>query len=273
MDALVTGDAVVLDLRRAEPASRALAFGLDLVVLVVAFLGLGALLTRVVVETDDAIAAAVGIVLAVLVFVVVPITVETLTRGRSLGKAALGLRVVRTDGGPIRFRQALARGLSGFVIDFGVFSLFTGAIGLISALVSPIGQRVGDRLAGTVVIRERGRVSHAPVVVMPPPLAAWAAGLQLSGLPDPLALEVRRFVQRVDELDPAARARVAVDLAGRVAACVGPPPPPGTPPEPYLHAVLAERRRREEARLAGRPLRTAPPLPAATTAGDFTLPR
>lgn len=272
MDALVTGDAVVLDLRRAEPATRALAFAIDLAVMVVALLALGALLWRVVFETDDAIAAAVGIVLTVLVFVVYPITVETLTRGRSLGKAALGLRVVRTDGGPIRFRQALARGLAGFVVDFGVFSLFTGVVALVSALVSPFGQRVGDRLAGTVVIRERERVARAPVIRMPPPLAAWAADLQLSGLPDPLALEARRFVQRVGELDPAARARVAVELAGRVAACVGPPPPPGTPPEPYLHAVLAERRRREEARLSGRPLPTPAP-PAATAAGDFTLPR
>jgi uncharacterized RDD family membrane protein YckC len=286
MSEIVTGDAVVLDLGRAEPASRAVAFALDVAVMAVAYLLLLAVLVTSLTDVDGALAAGVALSLLVLVFVVYPVTVETLTRGRSLGKAAVGLRVVRTDGGPIRFRQALVRGLAGFVVDFGVFSFFTGAIGLISALTSAHGQRVGDRLAGTVVVRERLPVTVGAPIVMPPPLATWARGLELTALPDDLALAARQFLVRAARLDGVARVRLAGDLATRVAAHVGPPPPPGTPPEPYLAAVLSERRRRDEVRLATRtrygpvaaapPPRPGPPAPQPTPppgATGFALPR
>ena len=286
MSDVVTGDAVVLDLGRAEPASRAVAFALDVVVLVIAYVLLLTLVLSSLLEVDDSLAAGAALSLVVLVFVGYPVTVETLTRGRSLGKAAVGLRVVRTDGGPIRFRQALVRGLTGFVVDFGVFSLFTGAVGLISALTSAHGQRVGDRLAGTVVVRDRLPVAVGAPIVMPPPLAAWAGGLVLTALPDDVALTVRQFLVRADRLDGGARARLAGDLATRVAAHVSPPPPTGTPAEPYLAAVLAERRRREELRLASRarygpwtpppppPGGPAPPAPQAPSGGTgFALPR
>lgn len=287
MGDVVTGDAVVLDLGRAEPASRAVAFAVDLAIMAAAYLLLLALLFTALQEVDTALAAAVALSLLVLVFVAYPVTVETLTRGRSPGKAAVGLRVVRTDGGPIRFRQALVRGLAGFVVDFGVFSLFTGAVGLVSALVSTTGQRVGDRLAGTVVVRDRMPVTVGAPILMPPPLAGWAGSLVLTALPDDLALTVRQFLVRAARFDAAARGRLAVDLAARVAAHVTPPPPPGTPPEPYLAAVLAERRRRDELRLATRarlgawpaaaPARRAVPAPPdpppPTGRSGFAVPR
>ena len=57
------------------------------------------------------------IIEVVLVFAGYPILMEWLTRGRTLGKIWLGLRVVRDDGGPIGFRQALVRGLAGLLIE------------------------------------------------------------------------------------------------------------------------------------------------------------
>ena len=53
----------------------------------------------------------------VLVLVGLPTLVETLTRGRSLGKIAAGLRVVRDDGGPVRFRHSFVRSLF-MLVDF-----------------------------------------------------------------------------------------------------------------------------------------------------------
>src|SRR6185503_10164306 len=97
--------------------------------------------------------------------------------GRSLGKMAMGLRVVSDDGGPERFRQALFRALAG-VIEIW---MFTGGPAVICSLVSAKGKRIGDVFAGTVVISERApRMSPPPP--MPPQLAWWAATLQLSGL-------------------------------------------------------------------------------------------
>ncbi|MBV9314658.1 MAG: RDD family protein [Pseudonocardia sp.] len=275
MNDLVTGDAVVLELSLAKLPSRALAFAIDLAVMCAGFLvlliGTVASLTSV----DEALAAAVVLVLWLLVFVGYPVIVETLSRGRSLGKMALGLRVVREDGGPIRFRHALTRGLAGFVVDFGVFSFFTGAVGLIASLASERGRRVGDMLAGTVVVRERVPTSSVGVVPMPAPLAGWAAFLELSRLPDSLAMSVRQFLQRAHQFDPQVRDRLGESLAGRVASLVSPPAPPGTPAWAYLAAVLAERRRREADRLtagAAPATRPAVVVPAQRTASPRYLP-
>jgi len=257
---LVTGEAVALDLRPAALPSRVVAAAIDalgqLLVLGVA----GVLATAASFEVSDAAAQALGIVLLVLVLIVYPVTFETLLRGRTPGKAAMGLRVVRDDGGPIGFRQALARGLAGAFLERPGISLFFA--GVITSLLNPQGKRLGDLLAGTVVVRERVAVQGGSVAMMPPALAGWAAQLDLSGVGNDLALSVRQFVSRADSLTPAAREELGARLVGAVTAAVG-PAPEGAPGWAVLSAVLAERRRREELRLAPRPQGSAPAAPAA----------
>ncbi|WP_028923508.1 RDD family protein [Pseudonocardia acaciae] len=264
MSDLVTGDAVVLELRLAKLPSRALAFVLDLLVMATMFGIVLAMTFALLPSVDGTLQAAVVIALLIIVFVGYPVTWETLTRGRSLGKLALGLRVVREDGGPISFRHALARGLAGLIIDFGGFSGFTGAVAVVSSLVSPRGRRLGDMLAGTVVVRERQPTPDPLYLAMPPYLEPWAEALDLSRLPDALALHARQFLSRTHELDPAHRATLGNSLAHQVFAHVSPPPPHGTPAEEYLAAVLVTRRRRAEATLAARqpPAPPSPPQPA-----------
>jgi hypothetical protein len=79
--------------------------------------------------------------------------------------------------------------------------------------------------------------------MMPPPLAGWAAGLDLSGISDDLALQMRHFLGRARDLSPQARAALEHQLADTAVARVG-APPPGTPAWAVISAVLAERRRR-----------------------------
>jgi uncharacterized RDD family membrane protein YckC len=251
---LVTGEAVVLELRLAKLASRLLSVLIDLAVqLVLLFVGL-AIIGGVADSADDAAAAAIVLVFLVSVIVGYPVVFETLSRGRTLGKLALGLRVVREDGGPIRFRHALVRALAA-VIEIWITA---GAVALVVSLASSQGKRLGDFLAGTVVVRERVPKGSAAVVTMPPQLAWWASGLDLSRLPDDLALAARQFLSRSRELAPEIRESMGARLAASVAACTNPPAPPGVPAWAYLSAVLAERRRRETARLGayGQP---APP--------------
>ena len=259
-DALVTGDAVVLELRLAKLASRGLALGIDLAVqLSVLFAGVlvvGGLLG----SADAALSAAIGLTFYVAVIVGYPVAMETATRGRSLGKLAFGLRVVREDGGPVRFRHAFVRALLGVVEIWLSF----GSIALIASLASRQGRRLGDYLAGTLVVRERVPAAGHPLAPMPPPLAGWATGLDLSRLPDDLALAARQFLTRAGELSPGAREDMGSRIANAVAAVTAPAPPPGTPPWAFLAAVLAERRRRELARMgvpAAPPPYGAPPPP------------
>lgn len=245
MSDLVVGEAVVLELRLAKLASRSLAIAIDLAVQV--SLLIAGLIYVVIVSSpvDEALFAAIVLVFYVAVILGYPVAFETLTRGRSLGKLALGLRVVREDGGPIRFRHAFVRGLLGVV----EFWLTFGAVALITSLASVRGKRLGDFLAGTVVIRERVPAQGAPVAAMPPQLAGWAAGLDLSRVPDDLALAARQYLSRARDMTPEVRDAMGGRLAGAVAAVTSPPPPPGVPAWAFLAAVLAERRRRESARL------------------------
>ena len=246
MSELVTGEGVVLDLRVARLPTRALGFTIDAAVLVGLAIGVSFVLGATIDAADPALAATLGLVGLVAVLVGIPVTVETLSRGRSLGKLALGLRVVRDDGGPVGFRHALARGLAGFFVDFW---LTLGAGAVICSILSKDGKRIGDLLAGTVVVKERTPARILPLPPMPPPLAVWAPSLELSRLPDDLALAVRTYLTRGGDLAPGSRDAMGERLAQAVASYVSPAPPSGTPAWAYLAAVLAERRRRSEASL------------------------
>jgi len=250
---LVTGEAVVLGLRTAKLPSRALARLLDALAQFVGFLIVSVALALTMPELDDAAASALVLSLVVFFVAVVPILVETLSRGRSLGKLAFGLRVVREDGGPVRFRHALVRGLVG-VVEFGVFA----APAVITSLVSVQGRRLGDIFGGTLVIRERlPKAARSEGAVPPvPPAVMHALGgdlvaLDLSAVPDGLWLAIRQFLGRLGQLDPAVGHSMAQRLAEDLTARTGRPVPYGVPPVAYLGAVLAERQRREWERATG----------------------
>ncbi|MGC5013306.1 RDD family protein [Streptosporangium sp. DT93] len=245
MSDVVTGEAVVLEVRVALPPSRAAALLIDMAVQISTLLGVSLLVGSLGLLSDPALTTMVYLSLSVLVLVGYPVIFETLTRGRSLGKLAMGLRVVSDDGGPERFRQALFRGLAG-VLEFWIL---TGAPALISSLISERGKRLGDIFAGTVVISERAPRQYGPMLYMPPPLAAWAATLELSRLPEEVAATARQYLLRWHDLSPAVQHEMGVRIATEMSAFVSPPAPPGAPPFAYLTAVLAERRRREQLRL------------------------
>ncbi|MCF4120153.1 RDD family protein [Antribacter sp. KLBMP9083] len=243
-DGILIGEGVVLDARPASFVTRALSWVLDLVVIAILLWALIAATAQWLVPglfTGDAASAITFVVVTVVVTVGIPTTVETLSRGRSLGKLATGIRIVRDDGGPVRFRHAFVRALVGVIELWGT----TGGIAAIVSLSNTKGKRLGDLAAGTYAIRVRGGRQESAPVVMPPTLAGWAHTADMRRLPDGLALAARRLLGRADRLAPASRARLADDLAARVERYVAPGPPPGTHPELFLHAVLAERRDRE----------------------------
>jgi uncharacterized RDD family membrane protein YckC len=241
---VVTGDAVVLDVQIAQLPIRALSAIIDVTVIFIIYI-LGVVLwAATLTQFDPALSAAVLIVFTVLTIVGYPVIFETATRGRSLGKIAMGLRVVSDDGGPERFRQALFRALAS-VIEIW---MFTGGPAVICSLASSKGKRIGDIFAGTLVISERApRMSPPPL--MPPQLAWWASSLQLSGLRPEQAELARQFLSRASQLDPQLRDQMAYRITSDVVAQISPPPPSGAPPQLVLAAVLAERHRRELARL------------------------
>jgi uncharacterized RDD family membrane protein YckC len=263
MAEVVTGEAVTLELPVANFPSRIAALLIDMAIQIFVVVILFVVLVATRPANADYLAAELSAAY-VIVIIAYPTTIETLSRGRTVGMLALGLRVVGDDGSPERFRQALVRALVGL---FEIWSFLLAPVGLITSLFSERGKRVGDVFAGTYVIQERMPVRRGlplPFTVVPPPLAEWARSLQVASLSDQTADAAGSYLRRFGELSPQARESLGIMLANAVAQQVSPLPPPGTPPAAYLSAVLAVRREHEMARFAaGFP--AAQPTPAQLT--------
>ncbi|MCW2660395.1 MAG: rane protein [Mycobacterium sp.] len=264
MSEVVTGDAVVLDVQIAQLPVRAVGALIDITVIFVCYV-LGLMLwAATLTQFDTALSAAILLIFTVLVIVGYPLAFETATRGRSVGKIAMGLRVVSEDGGPERFRQAMFRALASVVEIW----MLAGSPAVICSMISPKAKRIGDVFAGTVVVSERGpRMSPPPM--MPPSLAWWASSLQLSGLGAGQAEVARQFLSRASQLDHQMRLQMAYRIGADVVSRIAPPPPPGAPPELVLAAVLAERHRRELARMRPQLPATGPRPPPGPPAAPW----
>jgi uncharacterized RDD family membrane protein YckC len=251
-DEILTGEAVALDVQPVGFLLRAVGAAIDmavsvaiLVVFLLSMLWLGGN------GMDAAVLPILSIVMIVVVAVLVPTVVETLTHGRSLGKLAIGGRVVRVDGGAAGFRHAFIRALAG-VLEIW---LTAGAVAALVGVFTPRGQRLGDLLAGTYA--ERTRAGRLPDVepVVPPALAGWAAVADVAALPAPIARRISTFVRQAEQLEPAARQRLAASLALEARAFVS--PVPEVHPELFVRAVAAVRFQRELTAVRTRDARAA----------------
>ncbi len=246
-DALITGDAVLLDLRTASFATRIVSAVIDgvlqLALLIGGILSVAWFADRA--ALDDGFLAA-GILLAsVLAYVGYPVLSELLLRGRSVGRLVMGTRVVRDDGGPVHVRQSVLRAVMAM---FEIWST-TGAVALLCSVIDRRSRRIGDLLAGTMVIQERMRTHPPQRIEVPLSLRDWAQAADVGRLPLPLLQDIRAFLPRAGQINAESRHQLSRDLLRRTLPHVAPAPPPGTPPEEFLAAVLAERSRRDEMRL------------------------
>jgi uncharacterized RDD family membrane protein YckC len=242
---LLTGEAVALDVQSTSFVLRAAGTILDFLLsvvlagllfwLLVALAGQGVI--------DQSAVAALSTSIIVLCCVVLPTAVETLSRGRSLGKLAVGARIVRDDGGATGFRHAFIRALTGFLEIY----LTLGGIAALTGLLSTRAKRLGDLLAGTYAQQERVPRVTEPVFGMPPGLTEWAAVADVARMPDRLSRRIAQFLKQAPKLTPATRGRLAQDLAAEASVWVS--PVPQVDPEVFLYAVAAARRDREYAAL------------------------
>jgi len=244
MDEIIIGEGVVLDARPTSSAVRLLAALIDLAVLGAVVVFVISPATGLLSVTED-LSRILGVLTIATITVFIPTAVDTFTRGRSLGKLALGIRIVRDDGGPIVFRQSLVRALVGLVELWATL----GSVALITSTVNPQGKRIGDILAGTYAVRVRGSAPQRAPLMMPPMLAGWARSADIARLPDALVLSARQFLGRTATLHPGSRVQLGSRLSEEMERYVNPLPPPGTHPEAFLAAVLTERRDREYAAL------------------------
>ena len=246
-DALITGDAVLLDLRTASFATRMLAAMIDGVIQLLLLVGgtVAMAWSAARADLDDGFVAAGIVSMSVLAYVGYPVLCEMLLRGRSVGRLVMGTRVVRDDGGPVHVRQSVLRAVMAMLEIWST----TGAIALTCSVIDRRSRRVGDLLAGTMVIQERMRDVDPLRAEVPAPLQDWVHGADVGRLPLTLMQDIRSFRPRATTINPESRRQLSRDLLRRTLPHVAPAPPPGTDPEQFLTAVIAERSRRDEARL------------------------
>ncbi|WP_243224873.1 RDD family protein [Microbacterium sp. CIAB417] len=188
---------------------------------------------------DDAIDRILNVSSMVVCFVVVPVALEVSLRGRSLGKLAVGGRIVRVDGGATGFRHAFIRALLGVLEIYMTF----GSVALLTGAFTARSQRLGDLVAGTYSQRVRTPklVPHEPA--LPPMLAEWAGVADVARLPDRLARRISQFLRTAPQMMPQARARIADQLVAEALPFVS--PRPIAPAEQVLAAITVIRRGRE----------------------------
>ena len=173
---------------------------------------------------------------------------EALWDGQTPGKRWLGLRVVQDGGYSVSFGASAARNIAR-ILDMQPLSTY--GVALLAVGVSKTGKRLGDHLAGTIVVRERlvsgpaRRGAFARGDVAPSTLAADPAGpgagpragdeplpVVASLTEDELEL-LGRFLERAVTMDPERRAALAGKLAERLAPALR-----DRPPSPDLESAL-----------------------------------
>ena len=242
---LITGEAVALDLRASSFLLRAAGTIIDYL------LYFGSYIVMILVVSsfalplgiDQALLTAIGVAGLVLCLVVIPTAVETTSHGKSLGKLAIGSRIVRDDGGSIGFRHAFIRALTGV---FEIFMTF-GGLAAIIALLNGRAKRLGDLVAGTYSQNERVSKMVTPIYGVPTALAEWARTADVAKLPDALARRVAAFLAQAAALTSETRQRLSRQLADEVSVFVSPVPAGSA--ELFLAAVASLRRDRESAAL------------------------
>lgn len=244
-DELITGEAVALNLRPTGYVLRAAGAAIDLIayftLFVLLMLALSSELARLLL--DDAMLQAGIVVALVTCTVAVPTAVELLSHGRSLGKLAVGARIVRDDGGAIGFRHAFIRALTGVLEIFGTL----GGLATLIALFDTRSRRLGDLIAGTYSQHERVSRYTPPVFGVPLELVEWSRTADVARLPDALARRIAQFLASAGGFTPQSRIAVGRELAIEASRFVS--PLPGGDPELFLAAVAAVRRDREFAAL------------------------
>jgi uncharacterized RDD family membrane protein YckC len=235
MAAIVTPEGVRLDFEAAGLCSRMLSRLVDSVFQLMLVYAIATASIAFGNQTAAIVFTSVAFFLVVFGY---PVLTEVLWQGRSIGKNALGLRLVTTDGSPVRFRHAAIRSMLQRV-DFIVVP--GGAIALVSGACTGRNQRLGDVAAGTFAVRERRPVAGATAVSFPPPygLAGYVQTLDVATVSASQYATIRSFLLRVPTLADNARLHLAHRLALPLARALHHTPPPGVSPELFLVCVAS----------------------------------
>ena len=156
---------------------------------------------------------------------------EGFMRGQTPGKRAVGIRVVKDSGRGIKFSEAVTRNFIRLIDFLPSFYIF----GLISMLVSKEKKRIGDYVAGTVVVHEKSAQEVYPDLQeldSTAPVQEWVMKLSARDLE-----LIESFLHRRIALDPSVRTSTAIRIVQHIRAKTNEGPGPGQLYEDFLQSV------------------------------------
>ena len=213
---VATPEGVLFRLPLAGPAPRLYALLLDTMIVLAAINGIGYLIYWIFAKAPGFGAMTITLAEFAIGFAYGAL-LEGFWNGQTVGKRLFHLRVIDQSGLPLRIEQAWVRNLMR-VVDALPFAYLVGGIALLS---SPLMQRFGDRVAGTLVVRE------TPIAA--PPEEVWtrqkynsfmdypaeAMRLRRAATPE-LAGLIQDALRRRNELAPYARREIYRELAAHL---------------------------------------------------------
>jgi len=171
---------------------------------------------------------------------------ESIWNGQTIGKRQMQIRVIKDDGRPITVYDAVARNLLRLVDSLpGIYG-----VGIVSMIFSKQNKRLGDYVAGTVVVHEKKLEGFLPATVTAAaptasdsaPLSTPATSFGVAKLSAAEVKLVETFLDRRADLNDGVRRSAARQIADRVGSTLSVPHEERRSPETFLEEVLAERR-------------------------------
>jgi uncharacterized RDD family membrane protein YckC len=208
-----TSDHVILRYDLAGGGNRGFAALVDFIIATVIFVGSFFVMQQALNLFGTRVLTLSGVLLLVTFFITwcYFVLLEWLWQGQTVGKRMYGLRVIGEDGSPATFTAVLVRNLAR-IIDFlpGFY-----AVGLLTVIVTPRSQRLGDLAAGTYVVRApKPQLDYFSLRTMSP--VGSGKTVETRTMPGEMQRLVREFVSREAKLKHKDRARIAAQIAARV---------------------------------------------------------
>jgi uncharacterized RDD family membrane protein YckC len=170
---------------------------------------------------------------------------EILLKGQTPGKRVAGIRVIKDSGRPVDALSAILRNLLRG-IDFlpGLY-----AVGITSMMLNRHSRRLGDFVAGTVVVHDKppARIDAEWALGSGAGVSATLANPNISRLTDAELVLIETYLQRRNDLDADARGKARAQIADRIVQRTGLTPEPEQSADDFLEMVA--RQARDTARL------------------------
>ncbi|MGB6429197.1 MAG: RDD family protein [Candidatus Acidiferrales bacterium] len=180
--------------------------------------------------------AAILIVFAFVLFYGYFAIFEAIWNGQTPGKRSVGIRVIKDSGRPITPAESVARNLLRIVDQLPTLY----ATGVVSMLLSKQNKRLGDFVAGTIVVRENSLEKARPVWQAAPVVANITYGSERLGAEEFALIEA--FLNRRNQLEPYVRYQMAAQIAAKIQPKLTIPQSELPSPEKLLEAIAYERR-------------------------------